>query len=575
MGMAASQARYLALSARKTNCEYEGQQINQQRLNLSNQSADLFNQMLTMSVPMPPSSTEFTKLQYSWSDGNTTSVIDEFYQIGEPNEDYNYVVSSYHYENAFTGQKKYMSDPQVQAKKTNHFDPAESKKHYNRINEITYNKDKDTYTFDLINSFGNTVTSVFRRADDYTNVDTFEQLDAMSTDGTAAGGANYKANRIVSQNTLAKNYMFDETADTYTYNNTTPETTDDTTFTRIDLTNARPETMKALRQAFGATYDPNNRYYVTANLVSGGGTDDNPYVYTNAQFICGEDIDANAHLSAGTATVRKADPNDYFTDGIYFKTRDEIQALDIGQTLDVYTVFNNPTFSDYEAVGNCALTAVSDQGYTDDQTIDIEIQQLLKDLKEGGDEIAYSRLKACFDDAGNYIPGSLYTFSIGGQRYFTTAGDLNESLMSAFSEQSVAENGIDSQQKRLSYYRATYVNKKVSEVKKVLLETDGQGRFSTARFQDDSVTYTLNVETIKDEDAYNDAMNKYYYDKERYDKQVADINAKTEIIQAQDKQLQLKLEQLGTEQTALQTEMEAVQKVVQKSIEGGFKTFGG
>ena len=31
MGMAASQARFLSLTARKTNVEYEGQQINQQR----------------------------------------------------------------------------------------------------------------------------------------------------------------------------------------------------------------------------------------------------------------------------------------------------------------------------------------------------------------------------------------------------------------------------------------------------------------------------------------------------------------------------------------------------------------
>ena len=43
MGMAASQARYLALSARKTNTEYEGQQINQARTALANKSADLFN----------------------------------------------------------------------------------------------------------------------------------------------------------------------------------------------------------------------------------------------------------------------------------------------------------------------------------------------------------------------------------------------------------------------------------------------------------------------------------------------------------------------------------------------------
>ena len=74
-----------------------------------------------------------------------------------------------------------------------------------------------------------------------------------------------------------------------------------------------------------------------------------------------------------------------------------------------------------------------------------------------------------------------------------------------------------------------------------MLETDGQGRFSTAKFEDDSVVYTLNVETITDEDAYNDAMNQYYYKQEEYDKRVADINAKTEILQAEDKRLQLKL----------------------------------
>ena len=66
MGMAASQARYLALTARKTNTEYEGQQINQARTALSNQSANLFNQMLGLSVPVPPSTQDFTKVQYSY-----------------------------------------------------------------------------------------------------------------------------------------------------------------------------------------------------------------------------------------------------------------------------------------------------------------------------------------------------------------------------------------------------------------------------------------------------------------------------------------------------------------------------
>ena len=80
---------------------------------------------------------------------------------------------------------------------------------------------------------------------------------------------------------------------------------------------------------------------------------------------------------------------------------------------------------------------------------------------------------------------------------------------------------------------------------------------------------------ITDEDAYQNAMNQYYYNQEVYDKAIADINAKTEIIQAQDRTLELRLKQLDTEQNALQTEMEAVKKVISKNVESTFKTFSG
>ena len=68
MGMAASQARYLGLAARKTNCEYQGQQINQARTALGNQSAELWNQMLGLSVPTVPNQEDFVSTQYSFSD---------------------------------------------------------------------------------------------------------------------------------------------------------------------------------------------------------------------------------------------------------------------------------------------------------------------------------------------------------------------------------------------------------------------------------------------------------------------------------------------------------------------------
>ena len=75
MGMAASQARFLGLTARKTNTEYEGQQINQQRTTLSNQSANYYNQLLGMTVPTPPSTADFTKTVYTFSDGALTNSI--------------------------------------------------------------------------------------------------------------------------------------------------------------------------------------------------------------------------------------------------------------------------------------------------------------------------------------------------------------------------------------------------------------------------------------------------------------------------------------------------------------------
>ena len=87
-------------------------------------------------------------------------------------------------------------------------------------------------------------------------------------------------------------------------------------------------------------------------------------------------------------------------------------------------------------------------------------------------------------------------------------------------------------------------------------------------------TYSLTTSTATDQDAYNDAMNQYEFEKNEYDQAINEINAKIEIIQAQDKNLELRLKQLDTEQDAISTEMEAVQKVIEKNTENTFKTFG-
>ena len=113
MGMAASQARYLALTARKTNCEYEGQQINQARVALANQSANYFNQLLNTKVPTCPDSTDYTKVQYSYSDGYNDTVLEDWHQLSTANKDYNYVVNTYYFDDLYTGAMHKMQNPEV------------------------------------------------------------------------------------------------------------------------------------------------------------------------------------------------------------------------------------------------------------------------------------------------------------------------------------------------------------------------------------------------------------------------------------------------------------------------------
>lgn len=75
MGMSASQARFLGLTARRSNVEYEGQQINQQRTALSNQSASYYTNLLSMSVPQPPAVQDFTKTTYTFTDGSLNNQL--------------------------------------------------------------------------------------------------------------------------------------------------------------------------------------------------------------------------------------------------------------------------------------------------------------------------------------------------------------------------------------------------------------------------------------------------------------------------------------------------------------------
>ena len=92
MGMAASQARLLSLQARKSNLEYAGQQINQERSVLSQQCTALYNSLLAMQVPTPPSTSDFTTITYSGTDGTVDFTLGTI----KPDGDNMYVVERQH-----------------------------------------------------------------------------------------------------------------------------------------------------------------------------------------------------------------------------------------------------------------------------------------------------------------------------------------------------------------------------------------------------------------------------------------------------------------------------------------------
>lgn len=117
---------------------------------------------------------------------------------------------------------------------------------------------------------------------------------------------------------------------------------------------------------------------------------------------------------------------------------------------------------------------------------------------------------------------------------------------------------------------------RTEQIKNATLGTSSSGLYNNMSWTDEkgnNHSVTLSTAQEYDEKAYNDAMNQYNVNKENYEKEIADINAKTEELQQTDRTLELRLKQLDTEQEALQTELDSVKKVIDKNVENVFKTF--
>ena len=83
MGIAASQARYLALTARKSNVEFQGQMVNQARTNLANESANIYNEMMNTKAPTVPSVYDYinTKAAFKTSGSEQVYYVNSYEKI--------------------------------------------------------------------------------------------------------------------------------------------------------------------------------------------------------------------------------------------------------------------------------------------------------------------------------------------------------------------------------------------------------------------------------------------------------------------------------------------------------------
>ena len=144
-----------------------------------------------------------------------------------------------------------------------------------------------------------------------------------------------------------------------------------------------------------------------------------------------------------------------------------------------------------------------------------------------------------------------------------------DGVMHYFSKSSLDNKSADA--KLSSYTRTNKTMTQQTTLSDVQLVFDANNRISKAIVNNQSA----DVETVRnyDSDGYDAALRDYTMSKDEYNKKVQDLNARTESLQQEDKILEMRLDQISTEQNELKTEMEAVKKVLQDNIEQTFKTF--
>lgn len=531
MGMSASQARYLGLIARQNDLEYQGQQINQERTVLSQQVTDLYNMLQNMNVPTPPSTTEFTKVVYSGSDGTTEFTLGNIIPTGDTyNIDFNYTKTGHCLEQ--TGSA--VVTPQYQQIKLGSLGKGTSADNSFTSSVISDEKTVPTYAGGK---------SMQAEVDDNTWImhNVGKNPSGNNTYYVLVNGQFIGLNDDnKAQYQSADKYIFTQAKNsTDSEGNKTPNNYDTATdyyfsgkpSAGTQITSPKIEGVSRAAIASSGLY-----------VMADGGA---PVRITNANVEKYFEQDANGAWHAKpTTTVMQEDENG--------------------------TVYDNPDYKitgSYKVGGNNTMSltqAVSDE-YISQESYSSYIQAIKDAFPEFAnldDADVESKVMVYFEPAtsGKLTP------------HFVLAESLNDMVNSSGTKQALVYDYVAN---------GTYNAAEQKEDCKLTFDTTGrisEIEYPTKYENGKPVAYKkipLKAKTETDELAYQDAFAKYEYAKYEYDKEQQAINAKTEIIQQEDKKLELKLQRLDNERTQITTEIEAVEKVINDNIESSYKTFSG
>ncbi len=592
MGMAASQARFLGLTARKNNVEYEGQQINQQRTALSSASASHYTNLLGLSVPICPSVEDFTQTSYSFGDGSLQNSITSLIALSDGSYKVSYL-SQYTDDFAVVAagatsvvnhNDKYMVGGTELRPLANdlywHYVIREESVTY-RLNECgtNYNyKDNNGENHTLVPATYDIITSLIGPEPDLSDynvgplITNYKSTQCYSGVGTSTNGIGHMEHNLC-------RLMWSDGTDSITssdgvtltklpvandyYSLTTAGWRTSTDQTSVDL-------QKALKTYYPDMYQELVDTYIDAILYLnkyGSSTTDSTGMLINPNWY--------------TLSSTEYSTTDTPTSGIVSSWNglwSEISQLDYSETFD----------SDHRAwqkeYDSYAGKYVDASDYTKVYTLTERVMYY-----EGNDpylkSLTSEQLEELYYEEVEYRDMLEKEYGVSAEGWFvrykenTSTGDWEPTF---YRGDDLAEGFRDKYQNIRSGFDTYKIGSKAvqTEIKgqKAYLEQDSTGRYINITFVDEEgvkgKTYALSTSTVIDNAAYEDAMNQYEYDKSKYDQSIKVINTKIAIIQVEDKDLEVRLKQLDTEQKAITNELEAVQKVIEKNVESSFKTFG-